>query len=159
MVWLISKSFYLNGGGMMARQLHGRLTDEQVVVILSRYVGREIRADQAMSMLEVGRSQFFAWVKKYKNGFPSGFSTGYSRKTPNYRIGNTLEKHILDELKIEKELINDPFMPVKQYNYSFIRDQIMKKYHLEVSVPTIIDRAKKGASIFKDRKRDIMIGK
>ncbi len=159
MVWLIGKSFYVNGGGKMARQLHGRLTDEQVVAILSRYVGGEIDADQAMSMLELGRSQFFEWVKKYKSGSPSGFSTGYSRKTPNYRIGNKLEKHILDELKIEKELINDPLMPVKQYNYSFIRDQIMKKYDLDVSVPTIIDRAKKGASIFKDRERSITIGK
>ena len=95
----------------MARQLHGRLTDEQVVAILSRYVRREMGADQAMSMLELGRSQFFEWVKKYKNGLSSGFSTGYSRKTPNYRIGNTLEKHILDELKIEKKLINDHILP------------------------------------------------
>jgi hypothetical protein len=147
------------GGCKMARQLHGRLTDEQVVAIMSRYVRRDIDADQAMNMLELGRSQFFEWVKKYKSGPPSGFSTGYFRKTPDHRIGNKLEEHILDELKIEKKLVDDPLMPVKQYNYSFIRDQIMKKYNLNVSVPTIIDRAKKGASISKDRKRNITIGK
>jgi len=50
----------------MTRQLHGRLTDEQVGAILSRYVQRELRTEQAMGMLELGRSQFFAWVKKYK---------------------------------------------------------------------------------------------
>jgi hypothetical protein len=47
------------------------------------------------------------------------------------------------ELETEKSLIDDPSMPVRFYNYSFIRDQIMKKHHQEVSVPTIIDRAKK----------------
>jgi hypothetical protein len=143
----------------MTRQLHGRLTDEQVAAILSRYVKRELSAEQAMSMLELGRSQFFEWVKKYKNELPSDFSAGYARKTPNYRISNDLDEHILDELRIEKSLIDDPSMPVRFYNYSFIRDQIMKKYHKEVSVPTIIDRAKKGGSISRSPKGSITIGK
>ena len=94
-----------------------------------------------------------------KNGLPSDFSAGYSRKTPNYRISNDLEEHILGELRIEKSLIDDPSIPVRFYNYSFIRDQIMKKYHQEVSVPTVIDRAKKGGSIFKNPRGSITIGR
>jgi hypothetical protein len=143
----------------MTRQLHDRLTDEQVTVILGRYVTRELTAEQAMSMLELGRSQFFEWVKRFKRGLPSDFSAAYSRKTPNHRISNEIEDHILDELRIEKSLIDDPSMPVRFYNYSFIRDQIMKKYQREVSVPTITDRAKKGGSISRSPKRSIMIGR
>jgi hypothetical protein len=159
MIWYIGISYHLSGGEEMTRQLHGRLADEQAAAILSRYVQRELSAEQAMSMLELGRSQFFEWVKKYKSGLPSEFSAGYSRKTSNYRISNDLEGHILDELRIEKSLIDDPSMPVRFYNYSFIRDQIMKKYHREVSVPTIIDRAKKGGSIFKNPRGSITIGR
>jgi hypothetical protein len=143
----------------MRRQLHGRLTNEQVAAILSKYVKRELTAEQAMSILELGRSQFFEWVKRFKSGLPSGFSAGYCRKTPNYSISSELEEYIIDELRIEKNLIDDPSMPVRFYNYSFIRDQIMKKYHMEVSVPTIIDRAKKGGSISRSLKGSITIGK
>lgn len=143
----------------MTKQLHGRLTDEQVVAILSRYVKRELTAEQAMRMLELGRSQFFEWVKRFKSGLPSDFSTGYSRKTPNYRISNEIEEHILNELRMEKSLIDDPSIPVRFYNYSFIRDQIMKKYHQEISVPTIIDRAQKGGSISRSPKGSITIGR
>ncbi|HME44068.1 MAG TPA: hypothetical protein VKF36_13340 [Syntrophorhabdales bacterium] len=46
---------------------------------------------------------------------------------------------------MEKTLIDDPAMPVRFYNYSFIRDQLTKKHKRNVSLPTIIDRAKKGA--------------
>jgi len=113
----------------MTGQLHSRLTDEQVAAILSKYVNKELTAEQAMSILELKRSQFFEWVKRFRGGLPSDFSAGYSRKTPNYRIKNDLNEHILDELRIEKSLIDDPSMPVRFYNYSFVRDQIMKKYH------------------------------
>ncbi len=110
----------------MTRQLHGRLTDEQVATILSKYVDRELTSEQAMGMLELKRSQFFEWVKRFKRD--ARFSAGYSRKTPNYRISSEIEEHVLDELRIEKSLIDDPSMPVRFYNYSFVRDQIMKKY-------------------------------
>ena len=133
----------------MTRQLHGRLTDNQVAAILSRYVNKDLSAAQAMSMLEVGRSQFFGWVKKYKQALPDGFSIGYAPHAPNRRIDDDTEMHILDELRTEKALIDDPSMPVRSYNYSYIRDQILKKHHEDVSLPTIIDRAKKGASTFR----------
>jgi hypothetical protein len=70
-----------------------------------------------------------------------------------------LEGHIRSELEMEKRLIDDPSIPVRFYNYSFIRDQIMKKYHQEVSVPTIIDRAKKTGSTSRSPKGNITIGR
>jgi len=131
----------------MTRQLHSRLTDEQVAAILGRYAKRELSAEQAMDMLGLGRSQFFEWAKKYKEGSSGGFSVAYARQASNHRISQDLEEKLLAELTIEKALIDDPSMPVRSYNYSFVRDQILKKHKQEVSVPTIIGRAKKTAFI------------
>jgi hypothetical protein len=140
----------------MTMQVHNRLTTAQVEAILSRYVNKELPAAQAMDMLGLSRSQFFEWVKRYK-GESQDFSTVYRREARNHRVSRELEGYIMGELEMEKTLIDDPSMPIRFYNYSFIRDQIMKKYHQEVSVPTIIDRAKKGDSTSKNPKGSITI--
>jgi len=44
----------------------------------------------------------------------------------------------LKELKKEKEMIENKEILIRTYNYSYIRDQIFKKYEEDVSVPTII---------------------
>jgi hypothetical protein len=58
-------------------------------------------------------------------------------------LSDTVEEYIISELKAEKDLIDDPGMSVRFYNYSYIQDQLQKKYGKNVSLPTIIDRAKK----------------
>ncbi len=133
--------------------------DEQVAAVLGRYVKRELTAEQTVRMLELKRSQFFEWVKRFEGGLTSGFTAGHSRKTPNYRISREIEEHILDELRIEKSLIDDSSMPVRFNNYRFVSGQIMNKYHEEGSARTIIDRAKKGASILRSQKGNITIGR
>ena len=142
----------------MAKQIHRRFTDEQVQAILKKYVNKELDRVQAMDMLGLGRSQFFEWVSRYKDGCRD-FSIAYARETHNHVISTAMEDRILRELKREKALIDDPSMPVRFYNYSFIRDQIVKECHEEVSLPTIIDRAKKTAFISRSRKRSIMTGR
>jgi hypothetical protein len=142
----------------MTKQVHNRLTAEQVEAILNRYVNQELSAIQAMEILGLRRSQFFEWVKRYKDR-SGDFSTAYRREACNHRISSELEGYITGELEMEKSLIDDPSMPVRFYNYSFIRDQIRKKHHQEVSVPTIIDRAKKTGSTFGSPKGPITIGR
>jgi len=44
-------------------------------------------------------------------------------------------------------------MPIRSYNYSYIRDQLWSKYGQKVSVPTIIDRAKKNNFYFPRKER------
>lgn len=139
----------------MTEQIHKRLIDEQVRMILERYVKKELSTKQGMDLLGLKRSQFFEWVKKYKKG-SEDFSIEYKRSNEHRRISEAIEENIFRELKLDKALINDRAMPVRFYNYSFIKDQIEKKYQQEVSLPTIIDRAKKRAFIFQDRKRRYM---
>ena len=130
----------------MSEQVHKRLSDEQVRMILGRYTTKELTAAEAMELLGLKRRQFFEWAQRYRKD-PDGFSVQYSRKEKNRKLDGTVNRHILEELVIEKALIDDPALPIRFYNYSYIQDQIMKNYQEKVSLPTIIDRAKKTASI------------
>ena len=49
---------------------------------------------------------------------------------------------VKQELLREKDLIKDPRLPIDEYNYSALRDRLRKK-DIRVSVPTIIERAKR----------------
>ena len=139
----------------MTEQIHKRMIDEQVRIILYRYVKKGISVLQAMNLLDLKRRQFFEWVKRYKEQ-GEGFSIEHKQSNEHRRISESIEENIIKELKMDKALIDDRAMPVRSYNYSFIKDQIEKKYQQEVSLPTIIDRAKKRAFISQDLKRRYM---
>jgi len=49
---------------------------------------------------------------------------------------------IEQELLREKSLIDDPDLPISSYNYSAVRDRLQKQ-GIDISVNTVIDRAKK----------------
>jgi len=132
----------------MTEQVHKRLIEEQVKMILERFVRKEISSEQAMGLLELKRSQFFEWVKKYRESGET-FTIQYHREGKTRKIQPGMERKILQELKAEKSLVEDPTLPIRTYNYSYIRDQLDKKYHYQVSLPTIIDRAKKTIVIFR----------
>jgi len=81
-------------------------------------------------------------VKRLKDD-PEDFSISYSRRIPTRKISKDIEKNIVKELMIEKDLIKAKDVPIKYYNYSYIKDLLEQKYSQKVSLPTIIDRAKK----------------
>lgn len=126
----------------MTEQVHKRLIDEQVRMIVDRFIRKELSAEQAMQLLGLRRSQFFEWVKRYRES-GEDFTIQYHREGKSRRIPRAVERRILRELKAEKALIEDPSLPVRSYNYSYIRDQLSRKYDDQISLPTIIDRAKK----------------
>ena len=126
----------------MTQQVHEWLIDEQVKMIGDRFIRKELSSEQAMQLLGLKRSQFFEWVKRYRES-GEAFTIQYHRKGKSRRIRRAVERRILQELKAEKALIEDPALPVRSYNYSYIRDQLSRKYDDQVSLPTIIDRAKK----------------
>lgn len=142
----------------MGEQIHKRLTDEHVKMIMERYLAGELNAAYAMELLCLKRSRFFEWVQKYKSQ-PDGFTIGYRRKGVSRHLDETVHEHILEELEKEKTLIDDPSLPIRHYNYSYIKDQIRKKHREGVSLPTIIDRAKKTAFTSRSGKGLFMTGK
>ena len=136
----------------MSKQLHKNFTAGQVKSLLKSYLDKKIKISYILQMLRIKRSRFFELLAKYRKD-PDNFSIQYNRKTINRKIDPDIEKNIVKELKIEKDLIKAKEVPIKYYNYSYIKDLLEQKYSQKVSLPTIIDRAKRNNFYFLRPKR------
>jgi len=136
----------------MSKQLHKNFTDDQVKSLFEKYSKGEIKLNYILQMLRIKRSSFFELLTKYRKD-PDNFSIQYERKTINRKIDPDIEKNIIKELRIEKDLIKAKEVPIKYYNYSYIKDLLEQKYGQKVSLPTIIDRAKRNNFYFLRPKR------
>ena len=56
----------------MTEQMHKRLTEEQVVMILERYIKKELSREHAMDLLGLKRRQFFVKKQEKKTRKGSG---------------------------------------------------------------------------------------
>ena len=133
-------------------QLHKRFTDSQVKELIERYLKREVKIRYVLEILGIKRSRFFILLKHY-NECPTTFSVQYGRKAKTRKISESIERNILRELQVKKNLIEDKDVPLKHYNYSYIRDLLKEKYHQKVALSTIIDRAKKHDCYVKKRSK------
>jgi transposase len=120
-------------------QLHRRLTDEQIRLIYRNYCEGHLTRAEVQETLGVGKSHFFVLLKIYRQD-PAGFSVSYQRQTPG-KLTVEAEQVIRQELKREKELVDNPELPISSYNYTALQDRLKRK-GIEVSLPTIIKRAK-----------------
>jgi hypothetical protein len=122
-------------------QIHQKFTDDQVKEFMKRYLSQQVDRKHLQELLEIKERRFFALLKAYRED-PHHFSVQYHR-TAQSRIPKAIENNIIKELQIEQKIIQDPQVPLKTYNYSYIRDRLSQKYKQKVSLPTIIDRARK----------------
>ena len=123
-------------------QVHRKFTDYQVKELLERYLNHELESHYVREILGLGKTRFFALVKQLRQD-PATFTIQYHRATAPRGIAPAIEENILKELRIEQQLIQDKNIPLKSYNYSYIKDRLAKEYQQHVSLPTIIDRAKR----------------
>lgn len=135
-------------------QLHKKFNNDQVKDLLRRYVTNGIERKYLEEILGIKKRRFFQLVKEFKND-PEGFSIGYSRNKSTRKISEDLEKNIKRELQREKSLIENPHTPVKHYNYSYIKDILEQDYGQKVSLPTIIDRARRNHCYLPRAKRKV----
>jgi len=136
----------------MTDQLHKRFSSTQVKSLLESYIKKEIEPSYILSILGISRSRFFEILKNYRKN-KNAFSIGYARSKSNNKITSEVENDILAELYIEKCLIEDSTNPIKHYNYSYIKDRLLSRYGHSVSLPTIIDRAKRYGFYNKTKKK------
>ncbi len=123
-------------------QLHKKFTDDQIKGLIERYLHKEIESKYVQEILGIKKRRFFVLIKRFREN-PETFSIQYTRKTKTRGISQNTERNIIKELAIEKKLIEDKNVPLRSYNYSYIKDRLENKYKQKVSLPTIIDRAKK----------------
>jgi transposase len=133
-------------------QLHKRFSVEQVKLLLQRYTEGELSRAEIEEVLGIGKTRFFGLLKAYRDE-PKAFSIEYERRTPR-RLSEEAEQQIAQELKREKELVDDPQLPITSYNYTALRDRLQKK-KIRVSIPTIIQRAKQLECYKPQRKHKI----
>jgi len=119
-----------------------RLTDAQVSTILTQYDEKKISATEAQAKLGLKRSRFFDLVRAFKDS-TRAFAIARREGARKTRLSKEAETHIKDELEKEKKLIDNKDIPIHSYNYSAVRDTLKEKHEVDVSVPTIISRAKR----------------
>lgn len=132
-------------------QIHKRFTSDEVKELLERYLKKEIERKYIQQTLGIGKSRFFMLMSQYRED-PQCFTIDYERNTPP-RISKDIEHNIVKELSIDNKIIQNKEIPLKSYNYSFIKDRLRTTYHQKVSLPTIIDRAKKHGFYLKKPKK------
>lgn len=136
----------------MSKQLHKKFHNEQVISLLKKYLSKEIEINYLLEILGIKRRRFFKLLKEYREN-PHHFSISYTRKKATRKIREDIEENIIKELSEENKLIENKDIPVKFYNYSYIKDELWKKYQQKVSLSTVIDRAKKNDFYFPKPER------
>jgi len=135
------------------KQLHKKFNDCQVKDLLTRYLQKKIERKDLQEVLGIKKTRFFALVKRLKDD-PENFSVSYFRSMPTRTISKAIETNIIKELKIEKHLIKAKDVPIRCYNYSYIKDILENDYHQKVSLSTIINRSKtKGFYLLKSKRK------
>ncbi|HLE82186.1 MAG TPA: hypothetical protein VJA25_12940 [Dehalococcoidia bacterium] len=120
-------------------QLHKRFSAEQIKFLLQAYCQGTVNRAEIQEMLGIGKTRFFALLREYRHD-PQAFSLTYRRTTPA-KLSPAVETEIARQLLREKKLVEDPDLPISDYNYSALRDRLKKK-GISVSTTTITRRAK-----------------
>jgi len=121
-------------------QVHKRFSDEQVAFLLQKYSQGLMTRAEVQEVLDIAKTRFFALWREYRQD-PEAFTICYGRSSPT-RISLEAEVAMERELLREKALIENSELPISGYNYSALRDRL-RKQGIEVSLNTIIDRARK----------------
>jgi hypothetical protein len=116
---------------------------------MQSYDQGQLNRRELQELLDIGRSRFFVLLKDYRRD-PAGFSIDYQRATPA-RLSADVEAEMAQALLREKEIVEDPNLPISGYNYTAIKDRLAAK-GISVSVTTIIKRAKQ-LDCYKPRKK------
>src|SRR4030043_1478788 len=135
-------------------QLHKRFSPDELKELFERYLRNEIERKYIQEILGIKKSRFFMLLKQYKEN-PQHFTIQYQRTPPPRIISPGIEQNILKKLSIEKKIIQNKEIPLKSFNYSISQDRLKGRYHQKVSLPTIIDRAKKHGFYLKKPKRTL----
>lgn len=136
------------------KQLHKKFTDCQVKDLMERYLKKKIERKDLQKVLGIKKTRFFALIKRLKED-PENFSVSYFRSMPTRTISKDIETNIIKELNTEKDLIKAKDVPIRCYNYSYIRDILKSDYKQKVSLSTIINRAKTNGFYLTKPKRKV----
>lgn len=120
-------------------QLHNRMGLNQIKLVLGWYIDGKIDLGEALLKLNIKRRRFFNLLKMHREGRLE--SLGKKTNQAVNRIPKSVEDGIRKELEKEQKIICNKDIPVDRYNYSCVRDEVIKKVGLTVSYETVRKRA------------------
>ena len=123
------------------KQLHKRFETKQVKELLGKYESGNVEREVLEEILGIGKAHFFRLLKAYRSAGEK-FSIDHKRTVNTNEVEDGVDDLILEELKEQKELIDNPQIPTYRYNYSWASQEILRKHKVEVCRQTIINRAK-----------------
>jgi hypothetical protein len=135
------------------KQLHKKFNDCQVKDLMARYLKKKIEREEIQKVLDIKKTRFFALVKRLKDD-PENFSVSYFRSIPTRTTSKDIETNIIKELNTEKDLIQAKEVPIKCYNYSYIKD-ILRERVLPEGISFYYNQSSKSKWLlpFKTRKK------
>jgi len=110
----------------------------------------KMKIREVLNQLGIQKRQFQYLLSEYKKD-KVNFSIEYQRKQSNHHLPKDIDDIIRIELDKEKTIIENRSIPVTEYNYSAIRDEVVKATGQNISVPTIINRAKEWEYYIRDK--------
>jgi hypothetical protein len=139
---------------MGREQLHKRFTSDQVRTILLWYEDGTITQVEACERLQCSRSRFFRLLESYRQNTET-FTILPKRESWVTRapIAPTVEKEIRRALEQERSLIENPAMPIRTYNYTAVRDELVERTGTALSIETVRRRAHTWGFVTGTRKK------
>ena len=116
-------------------QLHKRFSVDQVRDFFIRYLNKEFKITYLLEILGIKRRRFFVLLKNYKEN-PKEFSIMPTRTNEHRKINPLIEKNILKELVMDQRMIKNPEVPLKSYNYSYVKERLLEQHRQKVSLST-----------------------
>jgi hypothetical protein len=118
----------------MGEQLHKRFSTEIVQFYLERYLDKTIELSYLLDILGIKKRRFYQLLNRYRTD-PEHFSLVFPKRRPSRTITSEVETNILNELTIERAMIEDPKLPIRTYNYSYIQDELSRKHSKKYPFP------------------------
>ena len=131
-------------------QLHKRFSTDQVKMILNLYIQKKMESKEVLNQLGIQKRQFQNILAKYKKD-RTNFTIDYPREHANYRLAKDIDEAIKIELEKEKLIIENRSIVVADYNYSAVRDEVVKLTGQNISASSVINRAKAWGYYINDK--------
>ncbi len=140
------------------QQVHKRIVLFYMREVFDAYTQKRISLAEGMDRLSLSRSNFFRYLKTFRNN-PDSFKIVYVRKTVNNKLSAKEDEKIVDLLRSEKELIRNPDVRIGKYNFAALSEELKRENDIEVSAETIRKKAiswklhrpkERGAKIYRE---------
>lgn len=122
------------------RQAHKRIVLNFMKDVFDGYEERRINLAESIAMLEMGKSNFFRYLKKYREN-KNTFGIEYIRDVGKNRCDASADEKIASLLRSEKELILNPDIRIGKYNFEALAQELKQQNGIDVAAETVRRKA------------------